>query len=157
MAKVLELQLQHQSFQWILRVDVFRIEWFDLRAVQGILKSLLHYHNSKPSILQHSAIFMVQLSQLYMTTGKIIALTIWTSVGKVMPLLFKMLSKLVVTFLPRNIQGWFPLGLTGLISLQSKGLLRVFPSTTIQKHQFFGTQPSLWSNSHIRTWLLEKS
>ena len=60
------------------------------------------------------------------------------------------------TVLPMNIQGWFPLRLTGLISLQSKRLLRVFSSTTVQKHQFFGTQPSLWSSSHIRTWLLEK-
>ena len=58
--------------------------------------------------------------------------------------------------LPMNIQGWFPLGLTGLISLQSKRLSRVFSSTTIQKHQLSGTQPSLWSNSHIHTWLLEK-
>ena len=57
--------------------------------------------------------------------------------------------------LPMNIQGWFPLGWTGLISLLSKGLSRVFPSTTIWKHQFFGTQPSLWSNSHIHTWLLK--
>ena len=55
-----------------------------------------------------------------------------------------------------NIQGWFPLGLTGLISLQSKGLSRVFSSTTVQKHQFFGAQPSLWSNSYIHIWLLEK-
>ena len=60
------------------------------------------------------------------------------------------------SILPMNIQGWFPLGLTGLISLQSKGLSRVFSSTTISKHQFFGTQPSLWSNSHICIWLLEK-
>ena len=58
--------------------------------------------------------------------------------------------------LPTSIQGWFPLGLTGLISLQSKGLWRVFSSTTIWKHQFFSTQPSSWSNSHICTWLLEK-
>ena len=58
--------------------------------------------------------------------------------------------------LSMNIQGWFPLELTGLISLQSKGLSRIFPSTTIQKHQFFSAQPSLWSNSHIHTWLLEK-
>ena len=58
--------------------------------------------------------------------------------------------------LPVNIQGWFLLGLTGLISLQSKGLLRVFSSTTVQKHQFFSTQPSWWSSSHIHTWLLEK-
>ena len=59
--------------------------------------------------------------------------------------------------LPMNIQGWFPLGLTGLISLQSKGFWRVFSSATIRKHQFFGTLPSLWSDSHIHTWLLEKS
>ena len=58
--------------------------------------------------------------------------------------------------LPVNIQGWFPLGLSGLISLLSKGLSQVFSSTTVWKHQFFGTQPSLWSNSHICTWLLEK-
>ena len=58
--------------------------------------------------------------------------------------------------LPRNIQGWFPLGLTNLISLLSKGLSRVFSSTTTQKHLFFGTQPSLWFNSHIHTWLLKK-
>ena len=58
--------------------------------------------------------------------------------------------------LPKNIQGWFPLGLTGLISLQSKGLSRAFSSTTVGKHQFFSAQPSLWSNSHICTWLLEK-
>ena len=57
--------------------------------------------------------------------------------------------------LPMNIQGWFPLGLTGLISLQSKGLLRIFSSTTVQKHRFFGAQSSLWSNSSICTWLLE--
>ena len=57
--------------------------------------------------------------------------------------------------LPMNIQGWFPLGLTGLISMLSKGLARVFSNTTVQKHQFFGAQPSLWSNSHIHAWLLE--
>ena len=63
----------------------------------------------------------------------------------------------LATVLPMSIQGWFPLGLTGLISLQSKGLLRVFFSTTVQKYQFFGTQPSLWSNSHIHAWLPEKT
>ena len=62
----------------------------------------------------------------------------------------------LASVLPMNTQGWFPLGLAGLISLQSKGLLRVFSSSTIRKHQFFGVQPSLWSNSHIHTWLLEK-
>ena len=61
-----------------------------------------------------------------------------------------------VSVLPMNIQGWYPLGLTGLTSLQSKGLSRIFFNTTVWKHQFFGVQPSLWSNSHIHTWLLEK-
>ena len=80
----------------------FRIGWFDLLAVQGTLKSLLQHHNSKASILWHSAFFMVQLSHPYMTTGKTIALTRWTFVGQVMSLLFNMLSTLVIAFLPRN-------------------------------------------------------
>ena len=80
----------------------FRMDWFDLLAVQGTLKSLLQNHGSKASILQHSAFFTVQLSHPYMTTGKIIALTRWTFVGKVMSLLFNMLSRLVITFLPRS-------------------------------------------------------
>src|SRR5574339_130212 len=80
----------------------FRIDWFDLLAIQGTLKSLLQYHSSEPSILQCSAFFMVQLSHPYMTTGKIIALTRWTFVGKVMSLFFNILSRLVITFLPRS-------------------------------------------------------
>ena len=80
----------------------FRIEWFDLLAVQGTLKSLLQYHSSKALILQHSAFFMVQLSYPYMTTGKTIALTMWTCISKVMSLLFNMLSRLVIAFLPRS-------------------------------------------------------
>ena len=76
----------------------FKMDWLDLLQVQGILKSLLHHHSSKTSILQHSAFFMVQLSHPYMTTGKTIALTRWTCVGKVMSLLFNMLSRLVITF-----------------------------------------------------------
>ena len=221
---------------------IFRRDWLNLLAVQGTLKSLLQHHSSKASTLRHSAFFTVQLSHPYMTTGKTIALTRWTFVGKVMSLLLNMLFRLVITFLPRskrlfvsnslrphglqhtrllcpsptpgaysnscslsqwcnptisssvipfsscpqsfpasgsflmsqvfasggqsigasasvlpmNIQDWFPLGLTGWISLQSKGLSRVFSNTVVQKHQFFGTQPSLWSNSHIHTWLLEK-
>ena len=79
-----------------------RIDWFDLLAVQGTLKSLLQHHSSKTSILQCSAFFMVQLSHPYMTTGKTMALTRWTFVGKVMSLLFNMLSRLVITFLPRS-------------------------------------------------------
>ena len=80
----------------------FRMDWLDLLAVQGTLKSLLQHHRSKASILQHSAFFTVQLSNSYMTTGKTIALTRWTFVGKVMSLLFNMLSRLVITFLPRS-------------------------------------------------------
>ena len=79
----------------------FRIDWLDLLAVQGTLESLQH-HSSKASILPHSAFFIVQLSHPYMTTGKIIVLTRWTFVGKVMSLLFKMLSRLVIAFLPRS-------------------------------------------------------
>ena len=80
----------------------FRMDWLDLVAVQGTLKSLLQYHISKASILQHSAFFIVQLSHPYMTTGKTIALTRQIFVGKVMSLLFNMLSRLVITFLPRR-------------------------------------------------------
>ena len=80
----------------------FRMDWLDLLAVQGILKSLLLHHNSKASILQHSASFIVQLSHPYMTTGKTVALTTWTFVGKVMSLLFNLLSRLVITFLLRS-------------------------------------------------------
>ena len=80
----------------------FRMDWLDLLAVQGSLKSLLQHHSSKASILRHSAFFTVQLSHPYMTTGKTIALAKWTFVGKVMSLLFNMLSRLVTTFLPRS-------------------------------------------------------
>ena len=80
----------------------FRMGWLDLLAVQGALKSLLQHHSSKASILQCSAFFIVQLSHPYMTTGKIIVLTRRTFVGKVMSLLFNMLSRLVITFLPRS-------------------------------------------------------
>ena len=80
----------------------FRMDWFDLLAVQGTLKSLLQHHSSKASILQRSAFFIVQLSHPYMTTGKTIALTRWTFIDKVMSLLFNMLSRLVITFLPRR-------------------------------------------------------
>ena len=80
----------------------FRIDWLDLLAVQGTLKSLLQHHTSKASILQCSAFFIVQLSHPYMTTGKAIVLTRWTFAGKVMSLLFNMLSRLVIAFLPRS-------------------------------------------------------
>ena len=80
----------------------FRMDWLDLLAVQGTLKSLLQHHSSKASILQCSAFFTIQLSHPYMTTGKTIALTRWTLVGKVMSLLLNMLSRLLITFLPRS-------------------------------------------------------
>ena len=84
------------------RLISFRMDWLDLLAVQGTLKSLLQHHSSKASILRCSAFFTVQLSYPYMTTGKTIALTRWTSVGKVISLLLNMLSRLVITFLPRR-------------------------------------------------------
>ena len=84
------------------RLISFRMNWLDLLAVQGTLKSLLQHHSSKASILQRSAFFIVQLSHPYMTNGKTIALTRWTFVDKVMSLLFNMLSRLVITFLPRS-------------------------------------------------------
>ena len=80
----------------------FRMDWLDLLKVQGTLKSLLQHHSSKASILRRSAFFIVQLSHPYMTTGKTLALTRWTFVGKIMSLLFNMLSRLVITFLPRS-------------------------------------------------------
>ena len=92
--KILEFHLHHQYFQWIFRTDFL--------AIQGTLKSLLQHHSSKASILRQSAFFIVQLSHPYMTTGKTTALTRQTFVGKVMSLLFNMLSRLVITFLPRS-------------------------------------------------------
>ena len=93
---------QHQSFQRILRVISFRMDWFDLLAVQGTLKSLLQHYSSKASILRHSAFFIDQLSHPYVTTGITIALTGRTFVGKVTSLLFNMLSRLVITFLLKS-------------------------------------------------------
>ena len=122
-AKVLELQLQHQSFQWILGLISFRIDWLDFLAVQGTLKSLLQDHSSKTLILQHSAFFKVHLSHPYMTTGKTIALTRWTFNGKVMSLLFNMMSRWIMAFLPRG-----------------KGLLISCWSTTYSDFQFSSVQ-----------------
>ena len=101
-AKELEFHLQHQSFQWTPRTDLFRMDWLDLLAVQGTLKSLLQHQSSKASVLLCSAFFILQLSHPHTTTGKTIALTSWIFVGKVMSLLFNMLSGLVITFLPRS-------------------------------------------------------
>ena len=98
----MKLQPQHQSFPEHPGLISFRMDWLDLLAVQGTLKSLLQHHSSKASILHRSAFFIVQLSHPYMTTGKTIVLTRWTFVGKIMSLLFNTLSRLVITFLPRS-------------------------------------------------------
>ena len=98
----MEFQIQHQSFNEYSELISFRMDWLDLLAVQRSLKSLLQHHSAKSSILQLSAFFMVQLSHPYLTTGKTIDLTRWTIVDKVMPLIFNMLSRLVIAFLPRS-------------------------------------------------------
>ena len=101
-AKVLEFQLQHQYFQWIFRTD-FLLDWLvGPPCSPRDAQEFLQHHSSKASILWHSAFFMVQLSHLHMTTRKSVALTIWTSVGKVISLLFNMLSRLVIAFFPRS-------------------------------------------------------
>ena len=98
----MELQLQHQSLYDYSGLISFRMDWLDLLAVQGTRKSLLQHHSSNALILCHSAFFIVQLSRAYITTGKTIALTRQTFVGKVMSLLFNMLFRLVIAFLPRS-------------------------------------------------------
>ena len=98
----MELQLQHQSSNEYSGLISFKMDWLDLLAVQGTLKNLLQHRSSKASVLQHSAFFIVQFSHPYTTTGKTIALTRRTFVGKVMSLLFNMLSRLVIAFLPRS-------------------------------------------------------
>ena len=110
----------------------FRMDWLDLLAVQGTPKSLFQHHSSKASMLQHSAFFRVQLSHPCMTTGKIIALTRWTFVGKVVSLLFNMLSTLVITFLPRSkclLISWLKSPSAVILELpkQSLSLFLLFP------------------------------
>ena len=102
-AEILEFQLQISHSNEHPGLISFRMDWLDLLPVQGTLKSLLQHHSSKASILLCSAFFIVQLSHLYMTTGKTIALTRQTFVDKVMSLLFNILSRFVITFLPRNV------------------------------------------------------
>ena len=104
----------------------FRMDWFDLLAVQGTLRSLLQHHSSKALVLQHSSFFMVQLSHPYMTTGKTIALTIRTFVSKVMSLLFNTLPKFVIAFLPRS---KFWLQASSTVILEPKKIKSVIVST----------------------------
>ena len=101
-AKLLEFLLQWTPTNEHPGLISFRMDWLDLLAVQGTLKSLLQHHSSEASILRRLAFFIVQLSHPYMTTGKTIALTRWTFVDKVMSLLFNMLSRLIITFLPTS-------------------------------------------------------
>ena len=102
MAKVLEFQLQLSHSNEYSGLIYFTIDWLDVLAVQGTLKSLLQHHSSKASILQFSALFIAQISHPYMTTGKTEALTRWTFIGKVMSLPFNILSRFVIAFLPRS-------------------------------------------------------
>ena len=120
----------------------FRMDWLDLLAVQGILKSLLQYHSSKASVFQCSAFFIVQLSHPYMTTGKTVALIRQTFVGKVMSLLFNMLSRLVIAFLPRSkhlLTSW--LQSPSAVILEPKKIKSVTGSTVSPSicHEVMGT------------------
>ena len=126
-----------------------RMDWLDLLAVQGTLKSLLQHHSSKASILRHSAFFIVQLSQSYMTTRKTIALTRWTFVGKALSLLFNMLSRLVITFLRRSkhvLISW--LQSPSAVILEPKKIKSATVSPSIC-HEVMGPQASNKSGSPV--------
>ena len=131
-ATVLELQLQHQSNEYSGLIP-FRIEWFDLFAVQGTVKNLLQHHSSKASILLCSTVFMVQLLHQYMTGGKTIASTKQTFVSKILSLLFNMLSRFVITFLPRSkhlLISWLQSPSTVILEpkkIKSLSLFPIFP------------------------------
>ena len=128
-AKILELQ-HHSPSKEIPGLISFRMDWLELLAVQGTLKSLLQHHSSKPSILRHSAFFIVQLSHLYMTTGKTTALTGRNFVDKVMSLLFNMLSRLVITFLLRSkrlLISWLQSPSAMIFGAQKNKVIHCFP------------------------------
>ena len=123
------------------RLISYRMDWLDLTAVQGTLKSLLQHHSSKASILRHSAFFTVQVSHPYMTTGKTIALTRQTFVGKVMSLLFNMLSRLVIAFLPRNkclLISWLQSSSAVILELPKIKSLTVFFVSPSTCHEVMG-------------------
>ena len=148
--------LQFSSVQSLSCVQIFVTPWtaarqpslsltnfwslLKLMSIESVMPSKPPYPlppASSPA-LNLSSVWSFPMSQFFTSGGQSIGASVSTSV------------------LPMNIQGWFSLGLTGLISLLSKGLSRVFANTAVQKHHFFSAQPSLWSNSHIHTWLLEK-
>ena len=125
---------------------IFRMDWLDLLAVQGTLRSLLQHHNSKASILWLSAFFTVQLSYPHMTTGKTIALIWWTFVGKVMSLLFNMLSRLVITFLPRSkhlLISWVQSPSEVILEPPQNKVWRCFHCFPIYLHEWWDQNP--WS------------
>ena len=133
-AKVLELQLQHQCFQWIFRTDFLQDGLVGSPCSPRTLKNLFQHHSSKASVLQCSAFFVVQLSHPYMTTGKTIALSRQTFVGKVISLLFSMLSRLVIPFLPRSkhlLISW--LQSPSAVILEPKKLFPLFPNLFAMK------------------------
>ena len=134
----------------ILGLISFRRDWLDLLAVQGTLKSLLQHHSSKESIIWRSALFTVQLSHPYMTTGKTITLTRWTLVGKVMSLLLNMLSRLVITFLPRSKR----LLISFLLFINCQNLLLVVPIKN--NSQVFISIICILLNSYILFYLYFK-
>ena len=153
--KVSELQLQHESFQRIFRVD-FLEDWLVwLSCCSKDSQEFFPALQLKSISTWCSAFFMVQLSYPYMTTGKTIALTRWTFTGKVMSLLYNMLSRLVITFLPKKSQGCSPSEWTGWTSLQSKELSRVFSNTTVQKHQFFSASTLTSIHDHWKNHSLD--
>ena len=149
--------LECSSVQLLSRVRLFVIPWITARQAslsttnsQNSLSSCSLSQWCHPAI-SSSVVLLSSCPQSFPESGSFLMSQLFSSGGQSIGALA---SALV---LPMNIQGWFPLGLTGLISLLPKGPSRVFSSTTIQKHQFLGTQPSLWSKSHIHTCLLEKS
>ena len=128
------------------------MDWLDLLAAQGTLKSLLQHHSSKASILRRSAFFTVQLSHPYMTTGKTIALTRWTFVGKVISLLFNMLSGLIITFLPRSkhlLISWLQSPSEVILEPQKTKSATVFTVSPSISHEVMGQQKSL----KCSTWM----
>ena len=130
------------------------MDWLDLPAVQGTLKSLLQHHSSKASILRHSVFFIVQLSLPYMTTGKTIALTRWTFVSKVMSLLFNMLSRLITTFFPRSkrlLISWLQSPSAEILEPQKIKSVTVSPSTCTFLRINFGYQGKYY---HLRCFIL---
>ena len=138
----MELQLHHQSFQLISVLISFRVGWLDLLAVQGTLRSLLQHYSSKASILQCSAFFVVQLSHPYMTIGKTIALTIQTFVGKVISLLFNMLCRFVIAFLPWSkclFISW--LQSSSAVIFSSVQFRRSVVSNSLRPHELQHTRP----------------